>query len=110
MLKNKFTGDFPAFTGLYEEPASDEEVNLGVTFKNFMNYHTGLNKSVAEYLAFQKACEEYNGDGWNCDSLQNTVVDFYLEEPDTGTGGSLPVTFSQRFSMTGLVQISLMKQ
>ncbi|MDP4265265.1 MAG: RHS repeat-associated core domain-containing protein [Bacteroidota bacterium] len=98
-LKAQFMTEFPSFSVIHENPATDEEGSQNILFEHFMNNHTGFSKSWLEYLDFEKTCSAYTVD-WNCKQLEDVIAAFYIAHPDHGTGSACQDLFTAFFNTT----------
>lgn len=96
-LKQQFMQEFPSFTVIYQNPATDEELNRNIAFERFMNRHTSFRKSWLDYLQFEQACASYN-QSWSCTTLDSIVNAFQQANATASWGNSCEQQFTLFFN------------
>ncbi|MFT3676813.1 MAG: RHS repeat-associated core domain-containing protein [Chitinophagaceae bacterium] len=99
-LKADFKTSFPSFTGVwYEAPATEDQFNQNKLFERFLNSKTGLNKSWADYLAFEEACKNYSTP-WTCMQLDSVVAAYFTAYGSSVYGSACQSAFVSFFNST----------
>ncbi len=82
VIKNSFNGEFGKQAPV-KEPVTQTDFDVNKAFEKFANYKTGFSKNIIEYISFIDSCGGIgNAATPACDSLKNTLDDFYVNYYD----------------------------
>lgn len=88
---NTWHGRFVARFGVtpdYDDNDSTKALNNRL-YGNYMNFHSGFNKTYVEYMQFRDSCTAYNSNNGTCDTLRAALDSFrryYYHRPSVDPG------------------------
>ena len=79
-LDNEFKSKYPGVMPIRDLSVTDSvQLSWNTLYEQFMNYKTGFNKTVKDYLDFAYSCDgQWRSPG--CDSLNKIVTDFKIDQ------------------------------